>query len=100
MLCRCIGDRVKIIWLPQFENVASNILEFFFCPSEDHGLGRRVLSSLLSLVDSQFDSHLPDDLKIQREALTSGGNRLDILVESSDLVAGVENKFWLRFTTI
>src|SRR5690349_13315614 len=85
---------LEISRYPHRENVASNILEFFFCPTEDHCLGSLVLRSLLSLVDSQFDADLAADLTIQREALTSGGNRLDILAESSDLVVGVENKIF------
>ena len=85
---------LEISGYPHFENVASNILAFFFCPTEDHGFGSRVLRSLLSLVESQCDSDLLADFTIYREAVTSGGNRLDILAESSDLVIGVENKIF------
>jgi hypothetical protein len=83
---------LEISGYPRFENVASNILEFFFNPTEDHGLDSLVLRSLLSLVSPQCDFDPPVNIVIEREVFTNSGKRLDIVAHSSELTIGIENK--------
>jgi len=40
----------QISWYPHYENVASNILQFFFSPDEVHGVKELFLSSLFNLL--------------------------------------------------
>ena len=44
----------NIAGYPHYENVASNILAFYFNPDNEHGLGNLLLHSLLSLINPEI----------------------------------------------
>ena len=74
-----------------YENATSDVLAFFLDPKREHGFETTVLESLLSAAgidDADFElTHRP-----QREYETSGGNRIDILLEGRNHVLIIENK--------
>ncbi|MBP9156074.1 MAG: PD-(D/E)XK nuclease family protein [Xanthomonadales bacterium] len=74
-----------------YENATSDVLAFFLDPSREHGFNTTVLASLLSAAGIA-DAHFEPTQRPQREYPTSGGNRIDILVESKDHVLVIENK--------
>lgn len=73
---------------PHFENVASNILEFFLDPTGEHGLGTLFLDALLAPLVLE---HLPFR-GLTREAGTKYGKRIDWVIERETHVVGVDNK--------
>ena len=77
---------------PHYENVASNILAFFLNPSNEHGLGHLILSSLLNLSGASEINQ--SNVQVSREASTIKGGRLDILIETDNQLIGVENKIY------
>jgi hypothetical protein len=90
----------EIAGRPHLESVASNVLAFYFQPDIPHGLGSLVLNALLyeaGLLDGDFR---PPDVRdekegsvtVERELVTTSGKRIDIVVTTSDLAVGVENK--------
>ena len=58
----------NIAGYPHYENVASNILAFYFNPDNEHGLGNLLLHSLLSLTNSEV-MYL-NNVKVDREVYT------------------------------
>lgn len=82
----------EVCGFPHYENVWSNVLEFFLDPSNEHGLAELVLESLLALAETQLDEADTSNLWVQREWTTNAGGRLDLLVETDSLVLGIENK--------
>jgi hypothetical protein len=77
---------------PHLEDVASNILEFYLSPEEEHGFDRIVLDSLLSLADIDEDFEIEEISLVTREQRTLRKKRLDLVVESETTVVGIENK--------
>lgn len=78
---------------PHYENVASNILEFFFDPKAEHGLGDLLLTSFFSAYDEEMPNSI-GDVTIHREYGTDAGGRLDLLIEAEGFVIGIENKIF------
>lgn len=73
---------------PHYENVASNILAFFFDPNNEHGLGQLFLVSLL---ESEV---IHRDVRVSREEFTINGGRMDLLIETDSYLIGIENKIY------
>ena len=96
-----IPDEIKsasifnIAGYPHYENVASNILAFFFNPNNEHNLGSLLLDSLLEVINKELLD--TSTIIVNREVSTDSGGRLDILVESEKQIIGIENKIfhWL-----
>lgn len=84
---------MEVAGYPHYENVASNILAFFFQPSEEHGLGDLLITSLAWVVQ-ELEVECPSDVMVHREYGTSAGGRLDLLIVSDSLVIGIENKIY------
>ena len=82
---------MEIAGYPHFENVCSNILSFYLQPSNEHGFGTLFLDVLATLINEET---LTDgqDLAVRREELTKKGNRIDLVIESSNYIIGIENK--------
>lgn len=82
-----------IAGFPHYENVCSNLLAFYLHPDREHGLRDLMLTSLM--VAAGFE---PEDSgavrSIQREVPTKAGGRLDLLIETDNLVIGIENKIF------
>ena len=77
---------------PHYENVCSNILEFYLNPNNEHGLGYLLFSSLISLANGN-ESH-QGIVRTSREVSTNKGGRLDIVIETDNQIIGIENKIF------
>lgn len=85
---------LEIAGYPHLENVASNILEFFFDTQAEHQFETLFLESLLETAKIEFS---PADLDVdstQREAFTQANTRLDLVIGTSTLLIGIENKLF------
>lgn len=78
---------------PHFENVASNILAFFFVSGEEHGLGDLFCRSLLEAVGENPKGQSQCD-KAEREYPTMKGNRIDLVLTTDKYVVDIENKIY------
>lgn len=86
---------LEISGYPHYENVCSNILQFYLNPNEEHGLKDLLINSLVHIVDSDFkvDSDF-EDIEVYREHKTIANNRLDLLTLTENYVIGIENKIF------
>lgn len=80
-----------------FENATSDVLAFFLDDKQAHGLGRLVLDALLGAAGVDPSRFTPVS-RPRREHYTSGGNRIDIVIEGDGTVLAIENK--IRHTAI
>ncbi len=83
---------------PHYENVISNILEFFLNTNECHGFGDLMIKSLLSniLPDEGLDYPIETEW-IEREVSTSKSKKakkIDLLMETQDFIVCIENKIY------
>jgi hypothetical protein len=84
---------MEISGYPHFENVCSNILQFYLQPSNEHGLGTLLLDTLLTIIEKPLaDSREGTD--VRREEQTATGKRLDLVIENDEYVIGIENKIF------
>lgn len=87
---------LEISGYPHYENVASNILAFYFDPAEEHGLKDLLLSAFFQMAGIE---ELPpmDGVEVLRETGTDAANRIDLLIDSEAFTIGIENKIfhWL-----
>lgn len=89
---------MEISGFPGYENVCSNILQFYLNPYNEHSLADLVLTSLMSCVDDGFIFvNGSEKIEVLREVVTNKGNRLDLLITTERYVIGIENKIfhWL-----
>lgn len=86
----------QVAGFPHYEVVSSRVLEFFFNPNESHGLGTLFLEALSTFLVSENDveSFINTDWEIEREAITSNNNRIDLLLKSNEHVIAIENKIY------
>lgn len=81
---------------PHYENVSSNILAFYFNPTEEHKLNSIVIGALLKVIESKNILMVPNkninNLNAYREYTTIKGNRIDIVLQNEEVVIGIENK--------
>jgi len=86
---------MEVSGYPHYENVASNILAFYFNPSAEHGLKDLLVSAFLKMAGRQ-DLSLPSRVKVHRE-FDTGAGRLDLVIESDAFLIAIENKIfhWL-----
>lgn len=83
---------MEIAGYPHYENVCSNILSYFLAPDNEHGLDTLFLDSLaasLGREESRFSS-----VEVRREVTTEVGNRIDLVIETDDIIIAVENKIF------
>jgi len=84
---------MEISGYPHYENVCSNILKFYLNPQNEHGLHDLVLKSLVHILDKKFQVDYEfEQITVDREVITKKGNRLDLLIQTSNYVIGIENK--------
>ena len=84
---------LEISGYPHYENVCSNILQFYLDPHNEHGLKDLVLNSLIQLADKDFHFECDfEKIEVDREMQTLSGNRLDLLITTENYVIGIENK--------
>lgn len=84
---------MEVSGYPHYENVASNILAFFFQPAEEHGLADLLIESFIWTVQG-LELECSAEVTIHREYGTAAGGRLDLLIISDGLVIGIENKIY------
>lgn len=82
---------MQIAGYPHLENVASNILEFYFNPHNPHGLQTLFLDTLLDLLQHRGEIN-PQFVELHREETTAANKRIDLLIETDTLVIAIENK--------
>lgn len=86
---------MEISGYPHYENVCSNILAFFFDPSEPHGFGTLFLDALAQVGGIEDpDRTIGVNVEVAREESTSSGNRIDLLIKSDSHVILIENKIF------
>lgn len=87
---------MQVAGYAHYENVASNILAFFFDPNEEHELGDTLLRDFLNTlgISTKLDLSYAD---VQREVSTENGKRIDIIITGEDFAICIENKIfhWL-----
>lgn|GEM_PF-915516 len=92
---------MEIAGYPHFENVCSNVLQFYLQPSNEHGFGSLLLDSLFALINEAVDGKPKpkkevvidsQNIDVQREVSTAKDNRIDLLIESDNFVLAIENK--------
>ena len=88
----------NIAGYPHYENVCSNILQFYLNPHNEHGLGNLFLSSLIDLAKTNSTTiqrgYRGGNVIVSREVSTKQGGRLDIVIETDNQVIGIENKIF------
>lgn len=86
---------MEISGYPHYENVCSNILQFYLDPNNEHGLKDLVLNSLLHIIDRdfKFDNDF-EAIEIYREHKTIADKRLDLLILTENYSIGIENKIF------
>lgn len=86
---------MEIAGQPHFENVASNILGFFFNTSECHLFKHLAIRSLLeSISKTEFLEFEFKSRNVFREYRATDNKRIDIVIEFEDLVVVIENKIY------
>ena len=82
---------MEIAGYPHFENVCSNILQFYLTPTNEHGFSRLLLDSLVMLIDRELVTE-EQNIEVWREVRTSENNRIDLVIVSDRYIIGIENK--------
>jgi len=82
----------EISGFPYWENVASNVLAFYFNPTKEHKLDDLLIRSLLQSFDTKIAIGNLDNTQVYREFTTINGGRLDILIVNENFIIGIENK--------
>ena len=86
---------MQIAGYPHYENVCSNILAFFFDPSNPHGLETLFLDALARTAGIEnSEGTLSSGVEVEREATTEAGNSIDILIQSDSHAILIENKIF------
>ncbi len=84
---------MEIAGYPHYENVCSNILQFYLQPNNEHGFGSLLLDSLFTLINEKVVIN-GQSIDVRREESTDKNNRIDLVIESDDFVLGIENKIF------
>lgn len=86
---------LDIAGMPHYENVNSNLLQFFFDSTEEHGFRDLFFTSLLELINQTKNISFLD-WTVRREVKTDNDNRIDLVILSTDedQVVIIENKIY------
>ena len=86
---------LEISGYPHYENVCSNILQFYFDTSNEHNLTDLFVKSILQALNENFPNEdTMDTISVEREVFTEKGNRIDLVIETHCCIIGIENKFF------
>ena len=88
---------LDISGFPHYENVCSNILQFFFQTNEAHGMGDLFIQAILKTLGENISNTIIVN-EVFREQLTHSGKRLDIVISADEYVVGIENKIYAVLT--
>ena len=88
---------MEISGYPHYENVCSNILEFYFNPEEEHGMGNLLLAAFFRMTkerhgESFIEPSIPKKVNVTREHTAEDQKRLDLMIDSETFIIGIENK--------
>lgn len=78
---------------PQYEDVASNVLAFFFDTSKPHGLRDSCVRSLLEAAGVET-ADIEQEWTAEREVMTDAGKFIDIHIFNDERLIVVEAKVW------
>lgn len=80
---------LDIARFPRYENVISNILAFYFSPTEEHGFNTLFIDSLIDCIREsvQYQSFEFNDseFSVTTEYVIPSGERIDILIQSIEI---------------
>lgn len=79
----------SIAGFPHRETVFCNVLAFYMNPNRKHSLETKLLNII---TDTDFEDLGQDRISIKKEYQTLGKGRLDLVVDSPDIVIGIEVK--------
>jgi hypothetical protein len=86
---------MEIAGSPHYENVCSNILAFYFDPTQPHGFGDLMVKSLLESIGKlDMLNEIGNILTVQREDITYNQKRIDLVMTTSNCVIAIENKIY------
>lgn len=87
---------MEISGYPHYENVASNILAFFFDPAAEHRLNDLLLSAFFKMTGAK-EIPTTDQVRVYREFGTQERSRIDLIIDGDSFTIGIENKIfhWL-----
>jgi hypothetical protein len=77
-----------------YENPASDMLAFFLTPDAEHGFRNLFLEALLDCINEDSRKLSFTEVTVRREAQTTDGNRIDLVVEGPEWVLLIENKIY------
>ena len=80
---------LEIIRKQENEVISSNILAYFFNPSNTHGLENTFYQALAQTLGIPESNRVED---VQTEEITDNDNRIDLVIETESSVIGIENK--------
>lgn len=83
---------MEITGYPHYENIISNILQFYFDTGNDHGMGNLMIKSLFEIKEITKDFDNSTDISVETEVRTLEGKRIDLIIESRKYLIVVENK--------
>lgn len=86
---------MEISGYPHFENVCSNILQFFFRTDEVHGMKDLLIRALFKAAGKKYPHELSVN-DVLREQTTINNNRLDIVIETDEFLIGIEVKIFAQ----
>lgn len=86
---------MEISGYPYYENVCSNILQFFFKTDEVHGMKDLLIRALFKAAGKEYLYELSVN-DVLREQTTLNNNRIDILIETDEFLIGIEVKIFAQ----
>lgn len=90
---------MEISGYPHYENVCSNILEFYFNPEEEHGMGNLLLTAFFKMAKERCgvsftEPLIPQTVNVTREHPAEDQKRLDLMIDAETFTIGIENKIY------
>lgn len=85
----------EISGYPHYEDVISNVLQFFLKSDYNHGFSSIFVESLLNALNGLDRQELPSDfsvLDVEREVSTYKNNRIDLVIKTETHCIAIENK--------
>ena len=77
-----------------YENPTSDLLRFFFQPSNAHELNTIFINAFLEAAGFQGNLNIDQKLLVTREVETKDRKRIDLVISSPQWLLMIENKIW------
>ena len=84
---------MEVSGYPHYENVASNILAFYFDFNAEHGLKHLLLLAFLRMVGIS-DLPAPCQMSVKLRQGTASGKQVDLIIDTELVTIGIENKIF------